>query len=94
MIRMDRNSTNFWNDIAIFISFIACFSTGIVKLPLLVTKLGFSYSVYSVISTVHDWSGVAMGIFSLAHIILHWKWIVAMAKAKLGMRGDKDENRE
>jgi hypothetical protein len=92
MINMDRNSLNFWTDIAIFFSFIACFSTGILKLPIWVTKLGFSYSTFNIISTVHDWAGVALGVFSLLHIILHWRWIVAMAKTKLGIKGGKNEN--
>jgi hypothetical protein len=93
-IKMDKNTLNFWTDIAILLSFIACFATGIIKWPWILVKLNLEYSTYNLISAVHDWSGLVMGIFSLVHIILHWKWIVAMTKTKLGMRGEKNETGE
>ena len=32
---------------------------------------------------IHDWVAVALVVLVLVHIILHWKWIVRMAKALL-----------
>jgi len=28
----------------------------------------------------HDWVGVAMAVVVVVHIIIHWKWIVRMAR--------------
>lgn len=29
---------------------------------------------------IHKWSGFALVIESLAHVVLHWKWLVAMTR--------------
>ena len=30
---------------------------------------------------IHDWVAVALTVLVLIHVILHWKWIVRMAKS-------------
>ena len=30
---------------------------------------------------IHDWVAVALVVLVLVHVVLHWKWIVRMAKA-------------
>jgi hypothetical protein len=30
--------------------------------------------------TLHDWVGVALAVIVVVHMIIHWKWIVRMAK--------------
>ncbi len=32
------------------------------------------------ISTLHDLSGLIMGLLVLVHLALHWKWITSMTK--------------
>ena len=34
--------------------------------------------------TIHDWVAVALLVLVLLHIILHWKWVVRVAKTLLG----------
>lgn len=33
---------------------------------------------------IHEWLGIAFGISLIYHLLLHWKWIVAMSKKLLG----------
>jgi hypothetical protein len=79
---MDRSWINYWVDIGILINFIVCGITGIVKMPKLIPMLGLSYSdlPMAVMSWLHDWSGVLLVLLSALHIILHWRWIMAMTK--------------
>ena len=35
---------------------------------------------------IHDWVAVALVIIVTIHVILHWKWIVRMAKSYFGGR--------
>ncbi len=34
--------------------------------------------------TIHEWLGVAFGGMLLVHLLLHWKWVVAMTKRFFG----------
>jgi hypothetical protein len=72
---MNKARLNYWIDIALAISFFACFLTGIVKWPGI-----FSIGISSRISKLHDVSGLIMGLLVLVHLILHWSWIVFMTK--------------
>ena len=29
---------------------------------------------------IHKWSGLAVGIEALLHVVLHWRWLVAMTR--------------
>ena len=72
----------------------ACFITGIVKWPGLITSLGLKYSIFpfGAISSLHDWSGIGIGIMAALHIILHYNWIAAMTvRALKGQGGAKNE---
>jgi hypothetical protein len=83
---MDKSMLNYFVDVGLALAFILSFLTGIVKWPGLVNKLGLTYSDLPMftISKIHDFSGLAMGIFVLVHLILHWKWIVCFTKKMLG----------
>ncbi|MFH1684764.1 MAG: hypothetical protein ABH983_00505, partial [Candidatus Micrarchaeota archaeon] len=70
--------------------FFSSFVTGLLKWPGL-TKL-FGTSIYQLvpnISTLHDWSGLIMGLLVLVHLILHWNWIVSVTKSILKNKGEK-----
>ena len=30
---------------------------------------------------IHDWVAVALTVLVVSHVVLHWKWIVRMAKS-------------
>jgi len=47
--------------------------TGIMKLRIFGIRIG-------VLNIVHDWSGIIFSVLAIIHIILHWRWFVAMTK--------------
>ena len=80
---MDRTRLNYIVDLALAISFFASFTTGLIRFPGLLQFVGISYRWLPMllIIVVHEWSGVAMGIFAGIHLALHWRWIVAVTKS-------------
>ena len=86
---MDRTKLNYWIDMGLAISFFTCFYTGLVKWPGLINIIGTSaYKVLSFrnISRLHDISGLIMGLLVLIHLVLHWKWIIAVTKSMFGRK--------
>lgn len=69
-------------DVGMGLSFLAVFITGIFKFPGIREHLPFIYEIIprQQMATIHDWSGIAMGLFVLIHLILNWDWIVATTK--------------
>ncbi|MBW2966281.1 DUF4405 domain-containing protein [Candidatus Woesearchaeota archaeon] len=79
---MNKSKLNYWIDIGLGISFIISFITGLFKFPGITQ---YFTAVFRVIpsyymSKIHDYSGLVMGSLVLVHLILHWRWIVAMTK--------------
>jgi hypothetical protein len=69
-------------DVGMLVAFLLCFVTGIIKFP---GFLGFIKATRYVLpmrdlTLIHDWSGVAMGLLVLAHLLLNFSWIIAMTK--------------
>ena len=79
---MERTKLKYIVDVGLAISFLAVFVTGIIKFPGLLRNFGIHYTDLPMreISKVHDWAGVVMGIFVFVHLVLNWKWIVAVTK--------------
>jgi hypothetical protein len=73
-------------DVGLGISFLACFVTGIVKLP------GFARFFHTAsialpmnqITLLHDRSGMLLGLFALLHLFLNRRWIVSVTRKLLG----------
>jgi len=89
---MNRTKINYWIDVGLAISFFTCFITGLIKWPGLIKIIGTSaYKIlhFRNISLLHDWAGLVMGLLVFVHLILHWKWIVAVTKSIFG-RGKKE----
>ena len=42
--------------------------------------LSFSDAGWGLLRTIHDWSGLAMAILVLVHLILNWGWIIETTK--------------
>ena len=76
---MNRTKVNYWIDVVIAISFVMSAASGIAfLLPVTgATVLGISYLAWT---QIHTWGSLAMLAGVLAHLVLHWKWIVAMTK--------------
>jgi hypothetical protein len=79
---MERGWLLYIVDVILGLSFLAVFATGVVKFPGLLPWMGVSYGTMPMkaLSVIHDWGGVLMGMAALVHLILHWRWIVAMTK--------------
>jgi hypothetical protein len=82
LFHMRRAHLKYGIDIGLLITFILCFFTGIVKFPALLDFNWLTRHVirFKYVTLVHDWSGVAMGILVLAHLVLNWGWIMAMTR--------------
>ncbi len=70
----------YWIDVGLAISFLLSFITGIIKLPMLIGKFGFSKLTLIVLMRVHALSGIIMGILVFVHLLQHWSWITSMTK--------------
>ncbi|MBN2042298.1 MAG: DUF4405 domain-containing protein [Candidatus Aenigmarchaeota archaeon] len=80
---VNKAKLNYVIDVGLGISFLSVFITGIVKFPDFLQYFGITrrYIPVQGLSTIHDWSGIIMGILVLVHLVLHWKWIVCMTKS-------------
>ncbi len=79
----DKVRINYFIDCGLIITFLLSCSTGVIKFP---EWTRFFQGVFlivpaSTLSLIHDISGIAMGLLVLAHLVLHWRWIVAMTKS-------------
>ncbi|MDP1728634.1 MAG: DUF4405 domain-containing protein [archaeon] len=82
---MEKVRLKYWVDVGMGISFLAVFITGIIKFRKILTLLGIEINYQSgllyILSKVHDWSGVFMGLFVVIHLILNFDWIVCETKS-------------
>jgi hypothetical protein len=83
---MKRAKLNYWVDVSIGVSFVLSAVSGLVfLLPVnsvsgLNSILSISYPFWD---QLHTWSSLVMIAGVLAHLVLHWKWIVGMTKKTL-----------
>jgi hypothetical protein len=78
--RLGKKFVKYFIDIGMIISFLIVFITGILKFPTFLLIVGNFYSVSEFIFILHDWFSLAITVLAIAHVILHWKWIVRMTK--------------
>jgi hypothetical protein len=76
---MSKTKINYWVDLVIALAFVFSAVSGIIFLfPISgSTVLGISYNIWD---QIHTWGSLLMIVGVLAHLVLHWKWIVAMTK--------------
>ncbi|MGD1004923.1 MAG: DUF4405 domain-containing protein [Methanoregulaceae archaeon] len=77
-------------DLGMGITFLVSFVTGLFKFSLFQRMLGL-YELplpMAFISDIHDWSGLALGVFVAVHLFLNRQWIMTMTKKILS--GKKD----
>jgi hypothetical protein len=76
--------------IDLFLLILICISliTGLIKFPGLLRNIGIEYLTipFHLVSIIHDWSGLFMGILIFIHLILHWLWMVQMTKKIISRR--------
>lgn len=85
---MKRNVLLYIVDIFLFIFSLIVVVSGVIKFPGLLTLLNFDpFSLpQSEITFLHDWIGIALTVLTMVHILLNWKWIMAMSKKLLNRR--------
>jgi cytochrome b subunit of formate dehydrogenase len=84
----NKGILNYLIDCGLIITFLLLFITGVIKFP---EWTRFFRDVYliipaSLLSQIHDISGLVMGLLVLSHLVLHRKWIVAMTKSTFGIK--------
>jgi hypothetical protein len=84
----DKGRLNYIIDCGLIITFLLAFITGFIKIPELTRHFGDVFLVIpaSQLSLIHDISGMVMGLLVLAHLVLHWRWIVTMTKSTFGKK--------
>jgi hypothetical protein len=83
---MNMQVVRYCVDLSMGIVFLICFVTGLFKFTLLMRMLGLTGVVMplALMSNIHDWSGVLLGIVVAVHVILNRGWILSMTKKMLG----------
>ena len=83
---MNMQVVRYCVDLSMGIVFLVCFVTGLFKFTLLMRMLGLTGVVMplALMSDIHDWSGVLLGIVVAVHLILNRGWILSMTKKMLG----------
>jgi hypothetical protein len=69
-------------DLLMGVVFLICFVTGVFKFTLLMRLLGLTGMVIplAMMSDIHDWSGIFLGITVAAHLVLNRGWIMTMTR--------------
>lgn len=78
--KLNKSLLNYLIDLALAVAFISAFITGVIKFPGILNTFGLSprdLPMYE-ISIIHDYSAILMGVFILAHLLLHAKWMKNM----------------
>jgi cytochrome b subunit of formate dehydrogenase len=82
---MDKKVLKWSVDLAMGITFVICFVTGLLKWTLLLRLTGLTRVILpsALISDLHDWSGILLGLLVLVHLYLNRVWIIGMTKRVL-----------
>jgi hypothetical protein len=69
-------------DLAMGITFLTSFITGILKFTLLLQLTGLSGVIFpsALISDIHDRSGILLGLLVFLHLYLNRTWIISMTR--------------
>ena len=76
-------------DVSMGISFLLCFFTGLMKWP---GKTVGKTVPSKMITYIHDYSGIILGLIVIIHLVLNWKWIITMTN-KIIHRNSNIKNR-
>lgn len=81
---MNRTFVKYFVDLGLLLSFLGVTFTGIVKFRSFLSLIGINLDYDSMnmglYRTIHDWSGLAMAVLVLFHLIVNWGWIVGVTK--------------
>jgi hypothetical protein len=79
---MDSKKLMWLVDLAMGITFLTSFITGILKFTILLQLTGLSEVIFpsAFISDIHDRSGILLGLLVFLHLYLNRKWIISMTQ--------------
>lgn len=79
-------------DIAMGITFLVTFITGLLNWTLMMRTLGLTDIVLplALMSEIHSWAGPLLGVFVAVHLFLNRAWIIAMTRKIL--RGEMKDS--
>ena len=80
---MKRSTVNYIIDMGMAVFFILAALTGILKcqeIPRFPVRFDIYLLTYA-ITAIHKWSGLLLAVSALAHLILHWRWLVRTTKS-------------
>ncbi len=81
---MNRTKTNFAIDTALFFAFVLLVSTGLLMRYVLPEGTGRFGTLFGLTrhdwGAVHFWIALAMMTIVAVHLLMHWRWIVAVVK--------------
>jgi len=82
---MNMQVVKWYVDIGMGIFFLISFITGMFKFAFFMRLFGLTTRVLPIaqMSNVHDWSGLALGFFVAAHLVLNRAWIITMTRKVL-----------
>jgi hypothetical protein len=80
-IKKSRVALKYFVNLGLLISSSIVFVTGIIKFPSFLITRELLYSNSELLLILHDFSGIALGLLSFLHIMLHRKWIIGTTKA-------------
>jgi len=80
--QMDGITTKWLVDILMGVTFGICFITGLLKYTVLLQLTGLNTIILpaALISNLHDWSGLFIGLFVFLHLLLNRRWIITTTK--------------
>ena len=81
---MKKNTWKYLVDIGLLLSGLLVIVTGIIKFRTLwrLLSIEINYEVMNMTAyrIIHDWSGIAMTVFVIIHLVMNWDWIVGTTK--------------
>jgi hypothetical protein len=79
---MDAVKVKWLIDLLMGISFLVCLVTGLLKYSVLLQLTGLNNVVLpaALISDLHDWTGLLMGLFVFLHLLINRRWIISTTK--------------
>jgi quinol-cytochrome oxidoreductase complex cytochrome b subunit len=82
---MDKPRINYWIDTLMLVAVAVTAITGLILFIILPSGrrsgwVEFSDIIKGTWRDIHAWAGLVFITLAVVHLILHWKWIVAMTK--------------
>jgi len=74
---MNKNKIKYFVDVLMGVFFLILFFTGLMKWP---SKTFGNTIPPGIVSIIHDYSGIFLGIIVAAHLIMNLSWIINMTK--------------